>query len=68
MTLLITGCGLLKTTPEQQPVKFSELEGWSQEQAIAVRPALVNSCQRPESFSADREKSLGELPAVAVSM
>lgn len=43
--LLISGCGLLKTTPEQQPVKFSELAGWSQEQAIAVRPVLANSCQ-----------------------
>ncbi|MFK0570457.1 murein transglycosylase A [Endozoicomonas sp.] len=43
--LLISGCGLLKTAPEQQPVKFNELKGWSQEQAIAVRPALVNSCQ-----------------------
>ncbi|WP_020581806.1 murein transglycosylase A [Endozoicomonas elysicola] len=45
-TLLISGCGLLTTTPEQKPVKFSDLEGWSQEQAIGVRPALLNSCQR----------------------
>ncbi|WBA82092.1 hypothetical protein [Endozoicomonas sp. GU-1] len=30
---------------ERQPVTFSELEGWSQQQAIAVRPALLNSCQ-----------------------
>lgn len=43
--LFITGCGLLTTTPPQQPVKFSGLQGWSQEQAIGVRPALAYSCQ-----------------------
>ncbi|WP_066015374.1 murein transglycosylase A [Endozoicomonas atrinae] len=45
LTLLLSGCGLFTTKPEQQPVKFSDLEGWSEEQAIAIRPALVNSCK-----------------------
>ncbi|WP_163372393.1 murein transglycosylase A [Endozoicomonas acroporae] len=44
-SLLFSGCGLLTKASERQPVTFSELEGWSQQQAIAVRPALLNSCQ-----------------------
>ncbi|WP_419534505.1 murein transglycosylase A [Endozoicomonas sp.] len=45
LIILSSGCGVLKKAPEQRPVKFSELKGWSQEQAIAARPVLVNSCQ-----------------------
>nr|WP_306671486.1 murein transglycosylase A [Endozoicomonas sp. ONNA2] len=45
LTLLFSGCGLYTKASGQQPVKFSDLEGWSQKQAIAARPALVNSCQ-----------------------
>ncbi|USE37758.1 murein transglycosylase A [Endozoicomonas sp. SCSIO W0465] len=44
-TLLFSGCGLLTKASEQQPLTFSDLEGWNQEQAIAVRPALLNSCK-----------------------
>ena len=44
---LISGCSVLTTEPpHQQPVKFSELDGWSLDQAIAVKPALMNSCRR----------------------
>lgn len=44
-TVLFSGCGLFTTASGQQPVTLSDLEGWSQEQAIGVRPALVNSCK-----------------------
>ena len=44
---LISGCSVLTgEPPRQQPVKFSDLEGWSLDQAIAVKPALMNSCRR----------------------
>lgn len=44
---LISGCSMLTTeTPRQQRVKFSELDGWSLDQAIAVKPALMKSCRR----------------------
>ena len=44
---LISGCSVLTTEPpRQQPVKFSELDGWGLDQAIAVKPALMNSCRR----------------------
>ena len=44
-TLLFSGCGLLTTASGQQPVTLIDLEGWSREQAIAVKPALVDSCR-----------------------
>ncbi len=47
LTALISGCSVLTTEPpRQQSVKFSELDGWSLDQAIAVKPALMNSCRR----------------------
>lgn len=41
----MVGCSFFQTAPAQPLVQFSELTGWSHEQAIAVRPALIKSCR-----------------------
>lgn len=48
LAALVSGCSVLTTDelPRQQPVKFSELDGWNLNQAIAVKPALMNSCRQ----------------------
>ncbi|WP_067583633.1 murein transglycosylase A [Endozoicomonas ascidiicola] len=42
--LLLAGCSLFNPAPAQKHAQFSDLKGWSNEQAIATRPALLKSC------------------------
>lgn len=60
LAALISGCSVFTSEPpRQQPIKFSELEGWSLDQAISVKPALMNSCGRLNRSVLTRDSSWG---------
>ncbi|MGB1271482.1 MAG: murein transglycosylase A, partial [Endozoicomonas sp.] len=46
LTLLVAGCASNRPTVPKQQASFKDLKGWSEHQAEAIKPTLLNSCKQ----------------------
>ncbi|MGY0216966.1 murein transglycosylase A [Endozoicomonadaceae bacterium StTr2] len=65
LMLFLSGCGVLKqTTPEPEsveeyvPASFAMMQGWSEQEAAALAPVLLASCQKFARKSGAMEPAL----------